>query len=264
MKNTKIEKGRNLLVDVEKNRISATDLRFYLDDNGKPFPSVTTILDCYPKGAGYYEWLKTVGKDADNIRDDAGARGSMVHKLTEFYDYGNTINLLDDAGDPVCKISEWAMFERYVEFVRRFSPTMHYIEIDYCSEKLGFGGTLDRVLTINGQNLLVDIKTGNNVYNSYWLQQAAYKKMFEEMLTKKPALKKIKIDDVAILWLNAKTKTEGKKDAIQGHGWQLITRGGIKEIENDWEVFCATKKLWDAENKTLTPKNFTYSLTHKA
>jgi len=259
----KKDKGRNLLIEQDKNRITAQDLRFYLTDDGKPMPSVTTVLEAYPKGAGYYEWLKTVGKDADNIRDDAGDKGSMVHKLTEFYDYGNTINLLDEKGDPVCKIAEWAMFEKYVDFVRRFSPVMHYIEIDYCSEKLGFGGTLDRVMTLNGTNLLVDIKTGGNVYNSYWLQQAAYKKLFEEMLSKKSGLKKVKIDDVAILWLNAKTKTEGKKDAIQGVGWQLITRGGEKEIENDWEVFCATKKLWDAENKTLTPKNFTYQLSHK-
>jgi hypothetical protein len=226
-------------------------------------PSVTTILDCYPKGAGYYQWLKKVGEDADEIRDEAGDSGSVVHKMTEYFDFGNEINLLDANGLPVCKQSEWAMFERYVDFIRRFSPEIHYIEIDYCSEQLGFGGTLDRVLTMNGKNYIVDIKTGNNLYESYWVQQAAYKKLFEEMLAKKSAYKKIKIDDVGVLWLNAKTKTEGKKDAIQGVGWQLILRGGNEEIEKDWEVFCATKKLWDATNKNSTPKNYSYSLTHK-
>jgi len=255
--------SKGYIIEEELNRITFNDSRFYLTGDGKPMPSVTSILDAYPKGAGYYQWLKTVGVDADDIRDEAGRKGSVVHKMTEFFDYGNNINLLDANGEPVCKMIEWAMFERYVDFVRRFSPEIHYIEIDYCSEKLGYGGTLDRVLTLNGKNLLVDIKTGGNIYNSYWLQQAAYKKLFEEMLTKKSALKKIKIDDVGILWLNAKTKTEGKKDTVQGVGWQLITRGGKDEIENDWDVFCATKKLWDAENKSLTPKNYSYSLSHK-
>jgi hypothetical protein len=254
--------SKGYIIEHDINRITFLDSRHYLDEGGKPQPSVTTILDCYPKSAGYYQWLKTVGEDADNIRDDAGRKGSMVHKLTEYFDFGNEIKLLDDKGEPVCSMSEWAMFEKYVDFRKRFSPEIHYIEIDFCSSKLGFGGTLDRVLTINGKNILMDLKTGNNVYTSHWLQQAAYKKLFEEMLAKKTAMKKVKIDAVGILWLNAKTKTEGKKDAIQGVGWQLLTKEK-DEIEQDWEIFQATHKLWLAENKNLVPKNFSYSLTHK-
>lgn len=255
--------SKGYIIEPEVNRITFLDSRFYLDANGNPQPSTTTILDCYPKSAGYYQWLKTVGQDADNLRDEAGRKGSVVHKMTEYFDFGNPINLLDANNEPVCSMNEWAMFERYVDFRRRFTPEIHHIELDYCSAELGFGGTLDRIVTINGKNLLFDIKTGNNIYTSHWLQQAAYVKLFEEMTTKNKAVKKVKLDQVGILWLNANTKTEGKKDAIQGIKWQLITKSIKESMEEDWPVFQATHQLWLAENKNIIPKNFSYSLTHK-
>lgn len=254
--------SRGYFIEADLNRISFLDARFYFDANGNPQPSVTTLLESFPKSAGYYQWLKTVGQDADEIRDEAGRKGSVVHKLTEFLDYGNPINLLDEKGEPVCKMAEWAMFERYVDFRRRFNPEIHHIELDYCSAELGFGGTLDRILSLNGKNYLVDLKTGNNVYTSHWLQQAAYVKLFEEMMAKKKVAKKIKLDGVGILWLAAKTKTEGKKDAIQGVGWQLITKT-IEEANEDWEIFKCVQKIWLAENKGQMPKNYSYQLNHK-
>jgi len=79
-------------------------------------PSVTTILEAYPKDASYFKWLKDVGSDADAIRDEAGRRGSVVHELTERYDCNEEITLINDYGTPQYKMLEWSMFERYVEF----------------------------------------------------------------------------------------------------------------------------------------------------
>lgn len=246
---------KNYIVDEQTKRITFLDARFYATKDGRYFPSVTTLLEAYPKGFGYYEWLKKVGDDADEIRDEAGRKGSIVHKMTEEYDLGHEINLLNEAGDPICRMSEWSMFERYVEFRRRFEPTIHEIELNLCSPDLGYGGTLDRVLALNGKRILVDIKTGNSVYNHFWLQQSAYRKLLADC---KPKL--AKIDDVGILHLNAKTRTNGTKDAIQGMGWQLILRGD--DAEKDWEVFQATKRLWEAENNDIKPKCYSYSLKH--
>lgn len=255
---------KNYLIDTEIKRITFLDSRFYFTDKGDYFPSVTTILDAYPKGFGYYEWLKKVGNDADEIRDEAGLKGSIVHKMTEDYDSGCEISLLNEQGEPMCKMSEWAMFEKYVEFITRFSPKIHHIEMNLCSQELGFGGTLDRVITMNGKNILLDIKTGNSIYNHYWLQQAAYKKLLAEYFVNAnpKKVKKIEIDDVALLWLNAKTRTEGKGDAIQGIGWQLLSRGD--QSTKDWDVFLATKTLWLAEYGDSKPKNFSYSINHKS
>ena len=70
------------------------------------------------------------------------------------------------------------------------------------------------------------------------------------------------VDKVAVLWLNAKTRTAGKKDQIQGAGWQLIIRDQAEEA-NDWDLFQCTQKLWLAQNGQLQPRFKSYSLTHK-
>ena len=241
-------------VDTDKNRIEFLDLRYYLGDDGKWYPSATTILDCYPKGAAYFEWVKKFGDLSDDIRDAAAEKGSTVHKLTELYDAGEEVTMMSPEGRPLYKQIEWAQFERYVQFINRFNPDIIENELNMISPHLGFGGTLDRIMGINGKKLLVDIKTSNQVYNHYFLQLASYVKLYEEQ-------KGEKLDGAAILWLNAKTRTEGKKGDIQGIGWQLIMP--TRELDYYWGLFQATQALWTEENETVKPRNLSYSLTHK-
>lgn len=239
---------------ITKDRIEFTDARFYLSPSGAYVPSVTTILDAYPKDAAFYKWLKDVGQDADTIRDDAGRRGSNVHDLSERYDDGQEINFLNDQGWPAYKMLEWSMFERYVEFSRTINPTIEMSEVHMISDNLGFAGTLDRVVEIEGEKILLDIKTSNSIQPTHWLQLSAYNELIKE--------NGVNVDKVAILWLNAKTRTEGKKGAIQGKGWQLISKD-IAEVANDWEVFQTTYKLWQAINDNIKPRNLSYQLKHK-
>jgi len=247
---------KNYVIDTSTKQITFLDSRFYLTENDTFVPSVTTIGDAYPKGPEYFTWLKKVGEDADNIRDEAGKRGSIVHDLTERFDNGEEINMLTADGRIGFKLSEWAMFERYVEFRRRFEFMTILNEFTLISEELGFAGTLDRVIELDGRTILVDIKTSNSIYPFYWLQLAAYKKLYEETRSSN------KIDDVAILWLNAKTRTEGKKGDIQGLGWQMVFRDRNLH-DKDWDMFQATKKLWDVENGEMKPKLLQYKLSHK-
>jgi len=147
--------------------------------------------------------------------------------------------------------------ERYVEYRQQVDQEIMFSEINFISEQLGYAGTVDRIAQINGKNYLIDIKTSNTIYDHYWLQLAAYNELIKE------AYKSINvIDHVAILWLNAKTRTAGKNGAIQGPGWQLIVRED-SERENDLKLFNATKLLWDAQNSDMKPRIKTYSLTHK-
>lgn len=241
---------------VTKDRIEFTDSRFYATQEGTFVPSVTTILDAYPKDASYFKWLKDVGSDADSIRDEAGRRGSIVHELTEQYDMGEEINLVSESGSPRYKILEWAMLGRYVEFTQIYKPQVLMMEAHMVSDKLGFAGTLDRVIALKQNNILIDIKTSNSIYPSYWLQLAAY----HQLLMQCPGV--TNIHEVGILWLNAKTRTVGKNGAIQGIGWQLITKP-IEELQKDWDMFQATHKLWLSINEDMKPKNISYQLIHK-
>jgi hypothetical protein len=194
--------------------------------------------------------MKEAGSKADEIRDAAGRRGSNVHQLTEDYDNGLECNLLGENGQPNYSMDEWAMFERYVDFTATLKPQHLFIEQQVLSPKLKFAGTIDRVCEINGKRYVLDIKTSNGIYNSYWLQVAAY-----QMALSKEA--KLKTNGVAILWLNAKTRT--KKD-MQGIGWQLVTK---EDTSKDWNLFRSVQKLWLAEHAEDKPKQFSYTLSHK-
>lgn len=248
--------NRNYLLDTKKDQITFLDARFYKTEEGIFIPSVTTILEAYPKGPEYYAWLKKVGEDSDEIRDEAGRRGSRVHSLTEQYDAGHEIRLVDDNGNINMKLNEWSMLEKYVEFRGRYPFEIIMSEQTIISEEFGMAGTLDRVIDLNGRKMLVDIKTSNAIYSSYWLQLAAYKKMLLAI--------GVEVDEVAILWLNAKTRSNGKDGQIQGTGWQLLTAKQAGRDENkDWELFKATQNLWTAENGELKPRQTSYKLSYQ-
>jgi len=242
------------IIDMQARQLTMLDARFYYAD-GAFFPSVTTILEAYPKDAAYFKWIKEVGTDADTIRDEAGRRGSVVHDLTERYDNGAEVSLLNMDGNLQFKMSEWSMFERYVDFVTRFKPDYFMNEQNFVSPALGFAGTIDRLAWLDGKLTLIDIKTSNNIHDSYWLQLAAYAALVH-------VLTSYRIDQVAILHLNAKTRTLGTKGAVQGIGWQLLKKN-IEDNIADYDLFKVTKQLWEAQNKDAKPRQVSYTLTHK-
>lgn len=242
-----------MLTQIKNNQITFTDARFYVDTDGKYYPSATTLLEAYPKPFALLQWMKEVGKASDEIRDAAGRRGSTVHTLTEDYDRGQQIDLLGESGQPLYSMEEWSMFERYCDFSDRFNPVYDLIEQQIICPELGFAGTLDRVGVIDGKKYLLDIKTSNGIYNSYWLQIAAYRQAALINMG-------IEVDGAAILWLNAKTRTNGKKGDYQGVGWQMVTRDNT---DKDWELFQSVQKLWLAEHENEQPKQFSYNLSHQ-
>lgn len=242
------------IIDMQAKQLTMLDARFYYAE-GNFYPSVTTILEAYPKDAAYFKWIKEVGTDADAIRDEAGRRGSVVHELTEQYDNGAEVSLLNMDGNLQFKMSEWAMFERYVDFITRFKPEYIMNEQNFVSARLGFAGTIDRLAMLDGKLTLIDIKTSNNIHDSYWLQLAAYAALVHDMTANM-------IEQVAILHLNAKTRTAGSKGAIQGVGWQLIKRELI-DVRRDFDLFLVTKQLWEAQNKDAKPRQVSYRTTYK-
>lgn len=247
----------NYIINTQNKQLTFLDGRFYRTEDGQFVPSVTTILDAYPKDAGYYMWLKSVGQDADTIRDEAGRRGTTVHEMTEAYDAGAEVSLLTEDGHLGYKVSEWAMFERYVEFIHRFKPEIMMTEHNFVNPELGWAGTIDRVIKIGSPNpvtMLLDIKTSNAIYPTYWLQLAAYRRLLEEA--------GIYVDQVGILWLNAKTRTNGKAGDIQGDGWQLLRKMAC-DTDEDLNLFVHTRALWMAQNHSAKPKQATYKLTHQ-
>lgn len=244
-----------VFVDEPSNQITMLDSRFYRTDTGAFIPSVTTILDAYPKTAQFYDWLKKNGENADEIRDAAGAIGSMVHKLTEQYDAGDEVSLLGLDGRIDYKVAEWKQFERYIDFSNKFKPEILDTEFNIVSEKLGFAGTIDRRVRLNGKVYILDIKTSGSVHDHYWLQLAAYFELYKEKFPTEP------LDGTCILWLNAKTRTEGKPGSFQGVGYQLLFPD--KDHQHYWTLFQHTQALWNEVNGSSKPNNITYQIKHK-
>lgn len=243
----------NYLINFESKQLTLLDSRFYTTPEEGWVPSVTTILSAYPKDAHFFKWLKENGEEADAIRDAAGRRGSAVHELTERYDRGEEISLVTDTGALEVGLEEWSMFERYVDFSTRHKPEIILNEQNFVSAKLGYAGTVDRIIDLKGVKYLIDIKTSNNLHPSYWLQLAAYKELIKVVAN-------IDVDAVAILWLNAKTRTYGNGAAMQGPGWQFVKK---EDTTADINLFYCTKTLWEAQNKDIKPRQLTYKLNYK-
>lgn len=250
---TKI-KAKQFIVDEEQNQLTFTDLRFYRNEAGEYFPSVTTIIDAFPKPTAFYTWLKDKGQDADEIRDAAGLRGSNSHSLIERYNNGEQVNLMDINGHIAWSTVEWGNLEKWVDFTKRFNPVILKTEFNLICPQLGTAGTIDCVMELDGRRYIVDYKTSNNISDTFFIQLAAYKAMYEL------AFPEEQIDGVAVMWLSAKTRTEGKKGQYQGKGYQLLFPD--KPIEHYFRLFQYTQALWNEVNGDLKPKNITYSLTH--
>ena len=236
---------------VEGDQITFLDSRYYHSD-GVFCPSVTTILDAYPKDYHFFKWLKENGEDSDKIRDAAGARGSAVHEMTEDYDNGQEVSLLNIDGLPSTRIDVWAMFTKYVEF--RDSMPMEIIanEMQLIDLELMEAGTLDRFMEIDGKRMIIDIKTSNSIHKIHWLQLAAYRRLFTRR-------SKEVVDAVGILWLNAKTRGAAK-GKIQGAGWQLLVE---EDSSDDLMLYDCTKTLWREQNKGVIPRQLSYKIKHK-
>jgi len=233
-------------------KIQVLDERFYEVDKEIYVPGATTVLDAYPKGFGFYDWMKKNGADADKIRDEAAKVGSAVHQAID--DYLNDFEIFwakDDKNEEQhYTLEQWQMICKFMDFFETHKPFKYRSELVLASSKLGYGGTMDMVCQIGNETWLIDHKTSNYIWKTHEIQLASYAKLLEEC-------EGVKVDRMGILHLKASTRgpdKTGKK--IQGEGWQL------KEITRDRDelirLFGHTLRLWQEENPNFKPRNLTY------
>ena len=230
-------------------RITFKDNRFYQcnDVPGQFVPSVTTLLNAAPKPRQFYDWLKKHGDDSDTIMMEAAERGSRVHGATEQLDKTGKLKLLDIDGNCPYYQDEINMIYRYIDFRKRYLTTNPIaIEESYASLELGEGGTIDRVWEIEGENWIFDIKTGN-MYDYYYMQLAAYKRLYEKFNPLVP------IHKVGILHLKSATRTD--KD-WQGRGWKMETPD--KPLDYYMKMFDHVKSVWNYQYGKEKPRNFEF------
>ena len=239
-----IKKSYNRILEIsdDHKQITLPDSRYYRR-NGEFYPSITYVLNCYPKGKYFQDWLKKVGHSADWIVKKASEEGTMVHEMIEEYFTGKELKYLNKDGFPKMNPLVWQMFLRFVDFWETHKPTLIETEVHLFSEKLKVAGTCDLICEIDGELWVIDFKTSNHLQTTYDLQTAIYGKCYEECFGKKP-------DRYGVLWL--KSSKRGPKDgAMQGKGWEMYE--SKRSQEENVDIFNTVKKLFDLENPRHSP-----------
>lgn len=175
--------------------IKRSGSRFYVDPvTGDKVPSVTSIGGMLPKRALQFWRGKTVAQAAvddlgvvvdfvtkgnptaavdhlkrapDRSSGEAAKLGTDVHNLCE------RINKGEDIGKVHADLA--GFIEQYRRFLRDFEPGFLEVEATAWSETYGYAGTLDFIAMIDGEVVIVDIKTGKSgVWPDVALQLTAY------------------------------------------------------------------------------------------
>jgi hypothetical protein len=241
-KNIKKSYNRILEISDDAQQITLPDSRYYRR-NGKYYPSVTYVLQYYPKGKFFENWLKQVGFASEHIVKRAAEEGTLVHDLSERYLNGEELNFLSPNGKPQYDPDVWQMFLRFVEFWEEFKPTLIETEVHLFSDTLEVAGTCDLIVEINGEIWLLDLKTSNHLQLTYELQTSVYGQCYEECFGKK-------IDRYGILWLKS-SKRKAAKGKMQGKGWEIVE--STRTFEENIDIFKTVKRLFDLENPTHSP-----------
>ena len=247
-----IEKNVNIIRDPKIKRIveysegdkqiNVLDSRFYRR-NDKYYPSVTSVLNYFPKNQFFHSWLKDVGHNSDIIAAKAASEGTQVHNAIEEFLNGAEINWLDEYGNARYNIDVWRMILKFADFWNTHKPELITAEYHLFSDEHEYAGTADLVLKFLDKIWLVDIKTSNSLHTSYDLQLSAYAQAWNETHDQK-------IEDTAILWLKASTRGEGKGNKIQGKGWEFRQVG---DIEKNFKMFMNIYEIYKLENPDFKP-----------
>ena len=108
-----------------------------------------------------------------------------------------------------------------------------------------YAGTIDRIYRIDGQIWIVDIKTGQNIWEEYKLQLSAYSHANVDY-------KELKITDKE--WQN-------RKLAILQIGYHRNQRGyKFTEVEDKYDLFRMARQIWENENPNAKPDQASYPL----
>jgi hypothetical protein len=222
--------------DPELRQITLHDSRYYQRSPGVFYPSVTTILGYFPKGAFFETWLKDTGHNADIVMRRAGEEGTQVHEAIESFLKGEEIRWIESNGKVNYATHVWKMILGFVDFWTTYKPVLLLSEEFMYSDTHKYSGTLDLLVEINGEKWLLDIKTSNNIHESYYLQMSAYTKAYEEKYLQK-------VDRNGIIWLKSSKRGPDKTNKkMQGAGWEILE--GKKTVDEYFQMFLHTYETY--------------------
>ena len=158
-------------------RVDGPDGRKY-SVNGEKLPSVTTILGktrSAEKEESLARWRQKVGEtEADKIRDNASARGTIMHRILEGYIKGEGHMDMSDLGQEAGTMAQNLIdsgFKNSLDEVWGMEMMMYYPGL--------YAGACDIAGVYEGKEAIMDFKQSNKYkkrewIDDYFLQLAAY------------------------------------------------------------------------------------------
>lgn len=238
-------------------QVTTLDERWYGETNTKGNligwrPSLTWILQYCPKGKGFEMWLgKHTYDEAQAIKEEAGARGSRVHKAIEQivkrYMEGDKspIKILDqftdiDGNKQDLNPDEWFAIMSFVNWFKQ----KNIIKILGSEETFlsrYFGCTLDLRYTYEKKDkeidAITDVKTSQDTYVSAEGQLAGQRIACEE--------RGLPVDETSILKVGYRRNKKGWKEDV--YSFQP-------------EILDAAYVFWKKENKNARPYQRDYPI----
>jgi hypothetical protein len=190
--------------------------------------------------------LKDAAKAYTVKRDSGASTGTEAHALVEQY----------LKGEKAAKsgVSQEAInaYNAFVEWFENFTPTVINVEEVIYSQDLGFAGTYDCMLNIDGKVYLCDLKTTNTsrkapngVYAENFLQLGAYALAHEEQRAYEAANGGTNLQKVEGLMVIS-AKKNGKMDIVTSEDLGLTVEqcGDLfKKVVNIYQFMGETTRL---------------------
>lgn len=250
------------------------DDRYYrvqLEHEVRFLPSVTTILKAAPK-----PFLDRMRGDLGNNEMDrrmreAADRGTRIHDACGTLALGGvvlyqtpvapfTVEAINELREKHGRVSliyqqeEMVHVMRFHRWLEAVKPRISHVELTVFSLENDYAGTLDFIFEIEpgsyeingskplklGGRYIADLKTGKVISHSYHMQTAAYQRAMEET--------GLHVDGRLIIHTGAETRS-----AIPGLATHVRD---ASTIDDDWQDFLSTQRLWRRENAHSKPKIF--------
>jgi len=154
------------------------------DYEGSPLWSVTQILSVLPKKE-LIKWLDTQIQP-NKAKTESATKGTIVHwrihqYIAKEHDLPpQKLELQNKIIPPHMGAAVRDCFSQFLEWYNAHEIRPVWLEKPHYSTELGYAGTPDALMYVDGVLMLLDWKTSNSIWSNYHAQLAAYEHLIEE------------------------------------------------------------------------------------
>lgn len=204
-------------------------IRYKTNDN-KIVPGVTTVLGLLSKPA-LVPWANKLGLAGIDVRsfvDDKAQIGTLGHLFVTDHLAGIKTDTTDYDANQIDLAQNCAL--SFFQWEKEHPVKNIFVERPLVSERYRFGGTLDIYANVDDKLELIDLKTGNGIYDEHIFQVAALKMLLNEH--------GFEIDRARIINI-PRTENEAFIERI-------ITQ---KELAVGWEIFLNCLSIYNLKKE---------------